>query len=108
MRVEKLSVTWPLDDEAAPSANGPAKSRPCEANAVPATTRTKIDAKAEILTGLDFIFPPHVYCCALGREKSFRSKQLRLLPRCYTQRCSARSEERRVGKECRSRWSPYH
>src|SRR5436309_5034155 len=23
-------------------------------------------------------------------------------------RCTARSEERRVGKECRSRWSPYH
>src|SRR5690554_5596574 len=23
-------------------------------------------------------------------------------------RCSVRSEERRVGKECRSRWSPYH
>src|SRR2546430_8622737 len=22
--------------------------------------------------------------------------------------CVARSEERRVGKECRSRWSPYH
>ena len=22
--------------------------------------------------------------------------------------CFARSEERRVGKECRSRWSPYH
>src|SRR2546430_3069092 len=22
--------------------------------------------------------------------------------------CLARSEERRVGKECRSRWSPYH
>ena len=21
---------------------------------------------------------------------------------------AARSEERRVGKECRSRWSPYH
>src|SRR2546427_629031 len=25
-----------------------------------------------------------------------------------TVRTSARSEERRVGKECRSRWSPYH
>src|SRR5258708_19072549 len=25
-----------------------------------------------------------------------------------TDRSSARSEERRVGKECRSRWSPYH
>ena len=23
-------------------------------------------------------------------------------------RAEARSEERRVGKECRSRWSPYH
>src|SRR5260370_36536021 len=23
-------------------------------------------------------------------------------------RCAERSEERRVGKECRSRWSPYH
>ena len=22
--------------------------------------------------------------------------------------CDSRSEERRVGKECRSRWSPYH
>ena len=22
--------------------------------------------------------------------------------------CPTRSEERRVGKECRSRWSPYH
>ena len=23
-------------------------------------------------------------------------------------KCQMRSEERRVGKECRSRWSPYH
>src|ERR1041384_1208398 len=28
----------------------------------------------------------------------------RLVNRCYCDR----SEERRVGKECRSRWSPYH
>ena len=26
----------------------------------------------------------------------------------YTLICIKRSEERRVGKECRSRWSPYH
>ena len=26
----------------------------------------------------------------------------------YTYRSAERSEERRVGKECRSRWSPYH
>ena len=27
---------------------------------------------------------------------------------CQTGTGTARSEERRVGKECRSRWSPYH
>ena len=26
----------------------------------------------------------------------------------YSKTFKARSEERRVGKECRSRWSPYH
>src|SRR5258708_7823200 len=26
----------------------------------------------------------------------------------YTHQKTGRSEERRVGKECRSRWSPYH
>ena len=26
----------------------------------------------------------------------------------YSGDCFTRSEERRVGKECRSRWSPYH
>ena len=26
----------------------------------------------------------------------------------YTPKYITRSEERRVGKECRSRWSPYH
>src|SRR5215211_9390486 len=31
-----------------------------------------------------------------------------LLQRGLEQRVKARSEERRVGKECRSRWSPYH
>ena len=27
---------------------------------------------------------------------------------CLGERVIGRSEERRVGKECRSRWSPYH
>src|SRR5258707_4398342 len=29
-------------------------------------------------------------------------------PDCHTRPDNPRSEERRVGKECRSRWSPYH
>ena len=35
------------------------------------------------------------------KESFFAMAQRRSLPR-------TRSEERRVGKECRSRWSPYH
>src|SRR2546427_9102753 len=31
-----------------------------------------------------------------------------LLPQPFAGRQFLRSEERRVGKECRSRWSPYH
>ena len=43
-------------------------------------------------------------------EKAYKDlgKQLAVI-RLDKQRCfHARSEERRVGKECRSRWSPYH
>ena len=29
-------------------------------------------------------------------------------PHAYLRDYGVRSEERRVGKECRSRWSPYH
>src|SRR2546430_1020187 len=38
------------------------------------------------------------------------SPWLRTLPSSsfFHQGCTTRSEERRVGKECRSRWSPYH
>ena len=38
-----------------------------------------------------------------------RAEALGGLGRCYKQLyVMSRSEERRVGKECRSRWSPYH
>src|SRR5256885_11398581 len=37
--------------------------------------------------------------CERGVDEAFRLIDLAFL---------ARSEERRVGKECRSRWSPYH
>ena len=38
------------------------------------------------------------------RDRAWRSK----LPGLLNDILIARSEERRVGKECRSRWSPYH
>ena len=48
-------------------------------------TRTPIRTEA----GVSFYqIRPHIIACCCGVSK--------------------RSEERRVGKECRSRWSPYH
>ena len=36
------------------------------------------------------------------------AKILDVSMRLFTEQGYERSEERRVGKECRSRWSPYH
>src|ERR1039458_8789745 len=49
----------------------------------------------------------------IGRKRYAQNKRY-LAKRAYeeydyaTARCASRSEERRVEKECRSRWSPYH
>ena len=37
-----------------------------------------------------------------------RNKSKRVNVKNCVDTCGTRSEERRVGKECRSRWSPYH
>ena len=42
----------------------------------------------------------------LGRKVALGSPQTKAPPTLKDQ--TQRSEERRVGKECRSRWSPYH
>src|SRR3712207_7242089 len=44
--------------------------------------------------------------CATSDVRGSSPEGLRYEPRAPWQ--PARSEERRVGKECRSRWSPYH
>ena len=50
-------------------------------------------------------FAPAVHEQAMARLEALTG----LVPVEYpTTRRSSRSEERRVGKECRSRWSPYH
>src|SRR5256885_8761125 len=64
---------------------------------------------------------PRSWIAARSFSKSFTGMPARGPPRrrsrwcgCSTwrrgcaKRASSRSEERRVGKECRSRWSPYH
>ena len=41
-------------------------------------------------------------------KRSPDARALKKLQRLSVFQSSSRSEERRVGKECRSRWSPYH
>ena len=43
---------------------------------------------------------------AFGSNQVLRDIDFSVSPGDVT--CIIRSEERRVGKECRSRWSPYH
>ena len=43
-----------------------------------------------------------------GSKKQQRTKTICVSHKEDADGISSRSEERRVGKECRSRWSPYH
>ena len=52
-----------------------------------------------------------VACCLLGGSLSAEKPNIILIftdDQGYEDLGCFRSEERRVGKECRSRWSPYH
>src|SRR2546426_2259471 len=44
----------------------------------------------------------------VGNKKVRRTRPIMLEPFKFLKGETTRSEERRVGKECRSRWSPYH
>ena len=49
--------------------------------------------------------------CTVGRRAELEGGMAGRKPELYQRmldEIAERSEERRVGKECRSRWSPYH
>ena len=48
----------------------------------------------------------YILSCVLGKQIVNTDGIKELIPE--LKRIGNRSEERRVGKECRSRWSPYH
>ena len=60
-------------------------------------TLEQVDLSDNLLTGPipENIYAPNLQNLTLSRNK-------------LTEEKAERSEERRVGKECRSRWSPYH
>ena len=50
----------------------------------------------------------HANLCGYAKAVLEQVEQSGIRALVLTNCCDARSEERRVGKECRSRWSPYH
>ena|SRR5256885_13649818 len=78
----------------------------------------KVDARAKC-TGQtkfadDIVLPRMLFCKILRTHhphaliKNIDISKAVALPGVIAVITSKRSEERRVGKECRSRWSPYH
>ena len=63
----------------------------------------KIYKTGEVITkavdGIDFTVNKGEFALIIGASGAGKTTVLNIL---------GRSEERRVGKECRSRWSPYH
>ena len=53
-----------------------------------------------VASGLNFSIDKGDYLCIVGENGAGKSTLVKTL--------LGRSEERRVGKECRCRWSPYH
>src|SRR5256885_16900678 len=68
----------------------------------PSWERRLVDLNVQSLKSRDIEWADMVFATAMLVQKDSLRE--------VVQRCKARgrSEERRVGKECRSRWSPYH
>ena len=62
----------------------------------------------EVLRGANERFEAAGYQAVVGVSDYDLAKEEQLIAAMQSWRPSGRSEERRVGKECRSRWSPYH
>src|SRR3989441_7187077 len=72
-----------------------------------AATLTASLSRAEIRVAIPPTSPQQ-FCYARTLHGTVFADDLRLFPRLMSVDVDERSEERRVGKECRSRWSPYH
>ena len=51
--------------------------------------------------------PPQIQSAATGKANNAQKQEGQAAVK-LIEAATERSEERRVGKECRSRWSPYH
>src|SRR3712207_9354979 len=64
------------------------------------------DTKTRVMIQIDW--EPHGIVEKAGAALGFDDRQVKADAKRFKEFIESRSEERRVGKECRSRWSPYH
>ena len=62
----------------------------------------------KLLRKLENEIPDSSWSADLEAGSDFKEGDARCSVRVFERYSTMRSEERRVGKECRSRWSPYH
>src|SRR3712207_8561980 len=72
---------------------------------LPETTRRLLLKEKSSIQNLSSLSLPS---CGVGRLHRGLFSQMLKPTSCLSRQVRRRSEERRVGKECRSRWSPYH
>ena len=66
------------------------------------------EAEVKALDNVSFTVEKGEFVSIIGPSGSGKSTLLHILAGIDRPTSGKRSEERRVGKECRSRWSPYH
>src|SRR5260370_32946954 len=86
---DELAIRWEDQSESFVALEKLRRHCPC------AGCKGEVDIMGNLYKNPDRPLPPQAF-------------QLRAITRVGTYGIQPRSEERRVGKECRSRWSPYH
>ena len=71
-------------------------------------TKPKSKEVVKALDGVDAEIESGEFVSIVGPSGCGKSTLLRVIAGLDNVNQGSRSEERRVGKECRSRWSPYH
>ena len=69
---------------------------------------SKSFGRNKVLKHISMNVKPGTIMGLMGENGAGKSTMMKCLFGTYQKDEGTRSEERRVGKECRSRWSPYH